>query len=44
MIFTGYAIADIDTVRAETQRFEDEDPDDIKWRLHRSLKEQLVHK
>lgn len=44
LIFSGFAIADIDTARAETQRFEDEDPDDVKWRLQRTLKEQLVYK
>ena len=44
MVFTGFAIADIDTARAETQRFEDEDPEDIQWRLHKCLKEQLVYK
>ena len=44
MVFSGFAIADIDTARAETQRFADEDPEDIKWRLQRSLKETLVYK
>ena len=44
MIFSGFAIADIDTARAETQRYEDEDPENIKWRLTRTLKEQLVQK
>jgi len=44
LIFSGFAIADIDTARAETQRFEDEDPENIKWRLLRTLKEQLVQK
>ena len=44
MVFTGFAIADIDTARAETQRFADEDPDDTKWRLQRGLKETLVYK
>ena len=44
MVFSGFAIADIDTARAETQRFEDEDPENIKWRLTRVLKEQLVQK
>ena len=44
LIFSGFAITDIDTARAETQRFEDEDPDDVKWRLQRTLKDQLVYK
>lgn len=44
MVFSGFAIADIDTARAETQRFADEDPDDCKWRLQRGLKEILVYK
>jgi len=44
MVFSGFAITDIDTARAETQRFEDEDPEDIKWRLQRNLKESLVQK
>jgi len=44
MIFSGFAIADIDTARLETQRFEDEDPEEVKMRLFRSLKEQLVYK
>ena len=39
MVFSGFAIADIDTARAETQRYEDEDPENIKWRLTRTLKE-----
>ena len=33
LTFSGFAIADIDTARAETQRFEDEDPEEVKWRL-----------
>ena len=44
MVFSGFAIADIDTARAETQRFADEDPEDVKWRLQRGLKETLVYK
>lgn len=44
LVFSGFAIADIDTARLETQRFEDEDPEDVKWRLQRGLKETLVHK
>lgn len=44
MTFSGFGIADIDTARAETARFEDEDPEEVKWRLQRTLKEQLVYK
>ena len=33
MMCSGFAIIDIDTARAETQRFEDEDPEEIQWRL-----------
>mmetsp|Transcript_7931 Transcript_7931/g.11105 ORF Transcript_7931/g.11105 Transcript_7931/m.11105 type:complete len:242 (+) Transcript_7931:517-1242(+) len=44
LIFSGFGIADIDTARAETQRFEDEDPEEVKWRLQRSLKDTLVFK
>jgi len=44
IVFSGFAVADIDTARAETARFEDEDPEEVKWRLQRHLKEQLVYK
>lgn len=44
IIFSGFAISDIDTARAETKRFEDEDPEEVKWRLQKSLKDQLVFK
>ena len=29
MKFSGFAIMDIDTARAETQRFQDEDPEEV---------------
>ena len=35
MIFSGFAIQDIDTARAETARYQDEDPEEIKWRMQR---------
>ena len=35
MIFSGFAITEIDTARAETARYQDEDPDEIKWRMQR---------
>ena len=38
------AIADIDTYRQESIRYEEENPDDKQWRLHRELKETLVQK
>ena len=44
MKFSGFAIADIDTAREETKRYEDDDPEEVKWRLTRNLKEQLVYK
>lgn len=44
IVYSGFAISDIDTARAETERYQDEDPDDIRHRLRRTLKEKLVHK
>lgn len=44
LTFSGFAIADIDTARAETARYQDEDPEEVRWRLQRTLKEQLVYK
>ena len=35
MIFSGFAIQEIDTARAETARYQDEDPEEIKWRMQR---------
>ena len=44
MVFSGFAITDIDTARAETARYENEDPEETRWKLTRTLKEQLVSK
>ena len=35
MIFSGFGIQDIDTARAETARYQDEDPEEVKWRMQR---------
>ena len=42
--FSGVTVAEIDTVRAETQRFEDEEPESLRMRLLMALKEMLVGK
>ena len=42
--FSYMAIADIDTYRQESIRYEEENIDDKQWRLQRELKETLVKK
>ena len=44
ILFSYMAIADIDTYRQESIRYEEEALDDKQWRLHRELKETLVKK
>ena len=44
LLFSYMAIADIDTYRQESIRYEEENLEDKQWRLHRELKETLVSK